>query len=345
MHKMHFLNLPTEILMLLPQHFHSIIDLNSAAASCRQLHTILTSVSAKTILRLTATSSREYFRPDPHLLIVATARQIGDWARLSPSNTLILRRCIEGGIRSLFELCVSKAVLSLHDIRRFDDMCNVSIKPFTRLLDRCGGVEWFSTEHPSWVTDVRCQPRPTLFQLAIYGELFSPALDEVLNPVGPTASPPTLNIGSRLDYWRFCGPDYECWRENSHRVDDGKWELPDRKEHLRALRFVICSRSWQEAWATLRMNAGPDFEEEWRQDLWVSGVQLQGLQGFEMLESGGSKAWRARLEGMRSMIENLDVKYSPRTYASLCGDHTVASDAPIMARELLYIRGLDREQL
>jgi hypothetical protein len=56
------------------------------------------------------------------------------------------------------------------------------------------------------------------------------------------------------------------------------------------------------------------FDEEWRQQqwqqqqVWHSAVQLQGLEGLEMLRPGGVDQWQPRLEGIRAKIEALDTR-------------------------------------
>ena len=352
---MHLLDLPNEILMLLPQYLRNIVDLNDAASSCRKLHTVFTATSCKTILSLAAASSREYFRPHPHFLVAATVRQVSDWARLSPSNTITLRKSLEGGIESLLELCLSKAGVTLDDIRRLHAMRYSTLNPLIDMLDRCAGVQWNSTPN-FWnggVSDaftVFCEPQRALFQLVIYGELFSSAFNEVLNPVGPVASPPCFDLETRLDYWRYCVPNHDYWNgtlevsepiyvswTGALDISEGEQEKEDSRGDLEALRHVLYCRTWREAWEAVRREIGPDFEEGWRQELWVNGVQLQGLQGLEMLRPGGLEKWRGTLGVMRKKIEELDVKYRPKRHdhVALYRGRLPASDAPIMAKETL----------
>lgn len=335
---MHLLDLPNEILMLLPHHFRNIIDLNDAASSCKRLHTLFAQTSPKTILRLAAASSREYFCPDPYFLIAATVRQVSDWARLNPLNTITLRRCLENGIEALLDLCISKAALTLDDVRHLHAMRSRTIDPLIEMLNRCAGAQWFSTAN-FWEGSASdaCEPQRALFQLVIYGELFACAFEEVLNPVGPTASPPCFDLETRLDYWRCCVPGYGHRRES---IESGKRSAQDPSHELRGLKTVLYSRTWEEAWEKVRRESGPDFEEGWRQELWASGVQLQGLQGLEMLRPGGSAKWRASLEEMRLKIETLDVKYMPKrhTITTFSGSNRLlGSEAPMMAKEVLRV--------
>jgi hypothetical protein len=49
------------------------------------------------------------------------------------------------------------------------------------------------------------------------------------------------------------------------------------------LNHILNCRTWREAWETVFRQIGPDFEWERRQEMWHSVVQIQGLQGLEML--------------------------------------------------------------
>lgn len=111
-------DLPTELLLVLPQHLHNIEDFVNLSSSCRTFHKVLTGTSPNIILHLAAASARVFFRPSPHFLVAATARQISHWALLSAENYTDLRQAFYGGMDSLLELCISKAGLTMEDIRR-----------------------------------------------------------------------------------------------------------------------------------------------------------------------------------------------------------------------------------
>ena len=97
------------------------------------------------ILSLAASSSRIFFRPDPHFLTAATVRQISDWALLTPSNTTTLRQAFRNGIDALFDLCVSKAGLTIEQIRHLYDSRFTAFNPLIDMIDRCAGAQWYVT--------------------------------------------------------------------------------------------------------------------------------------------------------------------------------------------------------
>ena len=212
---MHLLDLPPEILTQLPNHLRNIQDFTDASSSCRTLYVAFKSTPPSTILRLAAASSRELFRPHPHFLIAATVRQVSAWARLRPQNTIVLRETFENGIDALFELCVARAGITLDEIRRLHAYRYSTINAVVDMVDRCSGEQWYATPN-FWnggVSDAEtldCEPQRAVFQIAIYGELFSSAVREVCEPVGPAASAPARDLETRLDYIKYWIPDNIC---------------------------------------------------------------------------------------------------------------------------------------
>lgn len=84
---MHLIDLPQELLLIHPAHLANIEDFMNTASCCRLLRDVLSETRGNTILRLSAASSRVFFRPDPWFLIAATARQVGRWGLESQENT------------------------------------------------------------------------------------------------------------------------------------------------------------------------------------------------------------------------------------------------------------------
>ena len=111
------LDLPPELLFLLPNHMSNIEDFTSLASTCRVLRTVLSATPPNTILRLAAAQSRVFFRPDSYFLVAATISQVASWALLSEENTHELHSAIRDGIETLTELCVEKAGLTMERIR------------------------------------------------------------------------------------------------------------------------------------------------------------------------------------------------------------------------------------
>lgn len=351
---MELTDLPVELLMLIPQFLHDIEDFNNAASSCRKLRTAFAKTAPKVILRLAAASSRVFFRPDPHFLIAATVRQVSDWALPRSENTETLRKAFQGGIDSLFELCVDKAGITMADIRRLHDYRFSTINPTTDMIDRCAGAQWSSTPNfwdggVSDAASISVEAERSLFQIVIYGELFASSMRASYEPKPAEHDvSPRFDLETRLDYIKYCIPDPMCWHgyEGLTVLPVGPYASADNKAISAqldpgdqvGLNHILNCRTWREAWAAVRTHIGPDFDDQWRQDMWHSAVQMQGLEGLEMLRPGGVEKWRARLVEMRENIQALDPSREPGLHRFGRRQKT-ATDAPSMAAEVRITMG------
>lgn len=374
---MALVDLPNELLILLPKHLANIEDYISLSSTCRALYKVLLSTSPNTILRLAAASARIFFRPTPLFLVAATARQISQWALLNDKNYEDLHTAFLGGMEGLFQLCVCKTGLSMDDIRRLHSCRFTAINPVSDMIDRCAGrrmndmpYSWDGRRSDANVIEV--EPERTVFQIIIYGELFGSTMDAILEP---NINAGRFDLDMRLEFIKYCIPDWAC-RLGYERGPNGNPGMqvlpvgpydPDKMldtsdtetstevedlctaqeltadgtvlEGVRADQLNLnhllggnC-REWPEAWEGVRHQIGPDFAEAWRQNLWRSAVQQQGLEGLEMLRPGGVKRWRSRLQRIRDRIEALPVSAKPVSHRY--GKSNWASDAPCMADEIL----------
>jgi len=343
-------NLPIEILLLVPQHLHRLEDLVNLSSTCRKFYAACSTTSPRAILRLAAASSRTFFRPDPHFLIAATVRQVSDWALLNSENTETLHHAMQEGVYSLLALCVDKAQLSMDDIRRLHATRFSLINPLSDMIDRCAGTQWYAAPD-FWnggVSDpntISLEPTRSLFQIAIYGELFASSMSAFLEP---ELGLPRFDHDFRMDYIKYCIPDPMCGsyegmtvlavgpyikldepsthnklmpehnldQVNLNHVLDGRYKynklMPEEEFDQVGLNHLLRCRTWTEAWSSVREEIGPDFEEEWRQQMWHSAVQLHGLEGLEMLRPGGVEKWRSRLEAIRNAVERMEARHKPK---------------------------------
>jgi hypothetical protein len=334
---MPLLELPTDLLISIPNYLHNIEDFTNLSSSCRTLRTALSATTPSQILHLAAASSRTFFRPDPHFLIAATIRQVSDWALQNPANTEILRTAFKGGVEMLLQLCVEKAGLTMEEIRRLHLMRFSTFNPITDLIDRCAGQQWYSTPDfwDGGVSDantVSCEPARAMFQIIIYGELFASSMRANLYP---ELNLPSFDIHVRLDYIRYCIPEWICangspglGEPDQVGIFAGR-EAPNAADQY-ALNHLLHCRKWREAWEGVRKEIGEDFDLEWKQNMWHFAVQCQGLEGIEMMRPGGVEKWRERLVEIRERIESLERR--PKTYAF--GSHeNPAAAYPHMADE------------
>lgn len=274
---------------------------------------------------------------------------------------------------SLLELCISKASLTIEDIRRLHSCRFSIINPISDMIDRCAGKQWYDVPDfwnggRSDAFTINVEPQRSLFQIIICGELFSSTMDAIVTPGAP---PSRFDLDMRLDFIKYCIPDYICWRgydggpENNRalevlpvgpytpckRIDamtpariDALSE-PQRSDYATwhhaknltddqvGLNHILKCRTWREAWEDVRLRIGPDFDEEWRQKLWHAAVQKQGLDRLEMLRPGGVEKWRERLQGIRDSIQAMPATSEPNTYR-YGRKACEVSDTPCMVDEI-----------
>lgn len=337
--------LPPELLLSLPHYLSNIEDFTNAASSCRTLRSAFQTTQPNCILRLAASSSRVFFQPNPWFLVAATARQVGEWGLQSNENTEILRTAFRGGINTLMELCISKAGLTMDDIRRLHVARFELIDPISDTIARMAGRQRESTPDfwsggVSEAFTVDCEPIRTLLQFVIYGELFESTLQVWLE--GSHVQRSKYCLAARFDFVRYCIPFWTCYdgspglgspQRETGPYKDRNSEDADSGDGLALYRVVLCG-GWDRPWAAVREQIGPDFEEGWRQDIWVQAVQLHGLWGLEILRPGGVEKWRERLLRIWRQVGAMESQPDIHWY----GDNA-ASQCPNLADELLVCIG------
>lgn len=342
---MRIVHLPTELLLLLPQFLHNIEDYTNLSSTCRQFRSVCSRTSGRTILRLAAASSRTFFRPDPHFLIAATVRQVSDWALLDLHNRGTLRRALQEGVYSLLDLCIEKAELTMDDIRRLHASRFSLINPVSDMIDRCAGAQWYQNPEfwyggVSNPATISIEPARSLFQFVIYGELFASSMRAFLEP---RSNLPWFDHDFRMDFIKYCIPDPMCQSYEGMTVlpigaygtqSEESELMPERDCDQVGLDYLLQCRTWTEAWQRVRHAIGPDFKQEWRQQMWQSAVQTQGLEGLEMLRPGGLEKWRPRLKAMRSCIERLESADKPNDIILSRHWEKAVSESPGMALEV-----------
>lgn len=341
---MELLDLPVEILILIPNQLHNIEDFMNASSCCRTLRNSFMQTDPRQILHLAAAISPIFFRPEPYFLIAATVRQVSNWALENQENTEVLRQAFMRGVEGLYELCIEKAGLTMEDIRRLYKMRFATLNPVADLIDKAAGKQWYSTPN-YWnggVSDagsIDCEADRAMYQIIIYGELFASTMQAHLQPV---LNLPRFDFHFRVDYIRYCIPDWIC-QEGSPGLGKplpvGPYD-PEREDDILlpgdqiALQHVLTCRRWRESWERVRHQIGEDFEEGWRQNIWHSAVQSQGLEGLEMFTPEGLEAWRSRLVAMREQIQRLEEK--PEMY-QFGRENNPAYEYPSMASEMLVM--------
>lgn len=326
----HLLGLPRETIISLADYVHDIEDFVNFSSTCRTLRVCLFAASTNTILRLATISSRTFFRPSPHFLVAATARELATWAIKSTDNVSALHTAFRKGVDGLLDLSIQHCGLSMSDISNLHLQRFETINPVTDLIDLCVGTQWYSTPdfwnggvEDAYTIDV--DPPETYFHLVTYGELFGPSLNEFIESGGTVLSPLLSDINLRLDYVKYCIPDWACYKcqtsawnglgrgnENVHPLRAtgaigpyapfaSEKTLNDFREHGNqiGLLHMLESPRWNPPWAALRESLGGDFKaNSWERD-WES---------LESLGTGFEDLWKQHLwesvvwyQGMESM--------------------------------------------
>jgi hypothetical protein len=180
-----------------------------------------------------------------------------------------------------------------------------------------------------------------MYQIVIYGELFASTWKSILQP---ELKLPRFDIEMRFEYIRYCIPDVHCangnfWMEKPeftgpYAIVDGDYS-PLGEDQV-ALRHVLSHPQWIGVWSKVCCSIGGYFPDLWRQEMWSTVVQCQGLEGLQMI-TGGVEKWRERLTEIRSQIEKL--KEKPKGFKFRPYGHWV-SEYPDMYKEVfLFVLG------
>ncbi|KAJ6497675.1 hypothetical protein C8R45DRAFT_135609 [Mycena sanguinolenta] len=261
--------------------------------------------------RLAAASGRVFFRPHPHLLLAATARQLADWAVAEDHHRYLLEAAIHGGVDQLFELAIDVAGLSMDDVRRLCTYkCDV-LNPLNRDLDVTAGP---ASSGPWTVCN---DPEMTLLSWAIYGELFHHSLELAYLLFPPQHKP--LSSIIRLKWFVYCMPDINSFDYMKFSPDEiprffakgernsASREYVDRCQQLsmdEATREFLNASLWKQ-----ELDKSPSFQATggFSRELYISCAMHAGLKSLELLVPGGVEKLEADLgviaAGIRSSAD------------------------------------------
>lgn len=319
------LGLPTDILVTLPFYLHNIEDYVNLSSTCTYLRQCMQSATPNVILHLAAAQSRIFFRPDPYVLVAATARQLGQWARQSEVNEQELALRLPYGIDAMLELALEKGCgITMERIRELYEMRFSHINPVADIVDRCVGKQWFAIGGTNFwsggVSDpatILAEAEATTFHLVIYGELFGPDMDTFLDQ---RTDARTLSVATRLEFVKYCIPDdatcqnFEASLEYDARLTGGlsPMRAVQRKgpytpgpngekifvkhNNNLALSHVMKSSRWKPHLKTMREKSGePDFTEDGIKDL-----------GWSRADDTRPLAWKQRMWENVMLCQGLD---------------------------------------
>jgi hypothetical protein len=110
-------SLPRDILTMLPDYMHNIEDYINLSLTRRILRSCMTTTMPDNILRLAVAQSKIFFRPSPLFLLIARAKELGNWARASDANEHEFASKCKRGSEGLLELASKHCGLTLERIR------------------------------------------------------------------------------------------------------------------------------------------------------------------------------------------------------------------------------------
>jgi hypothetical protein len=301
---MSLVELPPKLLSNLPRYLHTIEDLCSLFSTCRTLYRTCANPNPKIISRLAANSGRIFFRPHPHLLIAATARQVADWAVKHDDRRFLLEEAIQGGVDKLLKLAIEVSELTMDDIRRISAYkCDV-LNPLNRKIDVAAGP---ASTGPMTVCN---DPETTLLSWVIYGELFHHTLELVYLPL-PQYKP--LSSIIRYKWFVYCMPDVNSFKYMGFAAhvpqffEEYVQEDNDRFQQLsmqHATRKFFKSSMWEDA-----LQTSPSFQamNPVLRERYIFCIMHMGLKSLEVLVPGRPEKLEEDLHRIANGIRSLPV--------------------------------------
>jgi hypothetical protein len=321
---MKLLDLPSDIISLLPTYLYSITDLYALLSTCRALYNAFAFSEARLPPILPRLYGRPLLPPHPHLILAGTARQVADWAIASRGNRAVLYESLLEGNCGFFKLSQRVARVSLKDMRDLNKLKYSLLNPLTRIVDVEGGPEMVREEgndpdNYSW-TIVR-EPDIALLNYWIYCELFHHNVDEILTHSTRTSSQPkALDLKTRRRWIAYCMPDI-----NNHRNRYWK-EIKDIELLSQTQMWDRCDTFTRREQALLEFFKTGDLHEydpgldwhgrsygsdyvitvhEQRVNVCLAVANHLGVESLKMLMPGGLYQARARLEEIRERVSTI----------------------------------------
>lgn len=312
------LDLPSDIINLLPIYLHSITDLYALLLTCRALYNAYFSTDIRLPPLLPKLYGQPLLQPHPHLILAGTARQVADWAVFSRSNRAALYSALLEGNVGLLQLSEQVARVSLQDMRHLHHLKYSLLNPLTKIVDVEGGPQKVRNrgndpdDYPSGIVH---HPDTALLNYWIFCELFHHSVDGILNYSSRTPSQPQpLDLKTKRRWTAYCVPD-----KNNHR--NRAWEEIKGFEQLSqaqmwftcntfnrrkmALQRFFDSGELQEYSADVKVRIRTYFDNnpaEQHVNLCVDVANHLGVESMKMLLPGGLYQARARLEEIKERV-------------------------------------------
>ena len=236
---MQLLELPSELLHLIPFYLHSVDDLFSLLRTCHVFFAVCCKHPAKVPVSIAPLYGQRALPPHPHLLLYGTARQLADWAVESSANREALLSSIERGNEGLVKLAERVAQWSLSDVRSLHALRSDVLVPIAKKLDVQIGP---ASREARSVFTVCEEVETALLNYLIHCELFHHSIEKSHQPDNEDLKP--LSIYHRLQWTSQCVPD-----ANNDFLQQGApgYPLQDPPEHTRGKYEVLdLCEMWRE---------------------------------------------------------------------------------------------------
>lgn len=133
------LSLPHDVLLLLAGHLYGLEDFSNLCLTCKEMRSILADALPNTILRIAVRQSHFSPFPSSYLLVAATARELGNWARKSTTNEETLATAFQGGFEGLLGLALRQCSLTMSQLRELQTIQYSIVNPVVNIIDQCIG--------------------------------------------------------------------------------------------------------------------------------------------------------------------------------------------------------------
>ncbi|KAG9009519.1 hypothetical protein FRB93_005456 [Tulasnella sp. JGI-2019a] len=209
---MRLVDLPREVLILVPYYLETLQDLHSLMLTCHVLHETTSFPNSQLLLRL-ACSPYTGLQPYPHLLLAVKSRQLADWAVTDDSHRTKLHDTIREGPESMLKLALQVSPLTVDDLRRLHAARYDVLIPLSEQMDtRYGPGAKLNKDW--WTICENLVLSATNFW--IYCDLFHHSLSAPYRSSNVTPLPAVM----RRDWLKFCVPEERPRKERqSDRID------------------------------------------------------------------------------------------------------------------------------
>ena len=323
---MQLLDLPAELISLLPQYLSSLQDLYSLLQTSRIFYRICMSSNAALPPVFPKLHGQSLLPPHPHLLIAGTARQIADWAVQSVNNRSELYEKLLRGNEGLVELAENVTRLTLKEIKALYAVKGDLLYELTRIIETDIGRE----SMPESADTVCEDPELALLNWWIYCDLFHHDIDYSYRRSLISQKIAPLKSAIRGRWLAYCMPD----QNNRSRPDYKEvrtFQILDQVElwcdsHL----IRKGQRQLKHFWMTGEIV--PYFDAEWDrgnkyQERFINVAMALGKDSLEMLLPREMPKFKKRLEEIRQLVKLVDTEDIDSATGSGQYDETVWWDS------------------